>query len=41
MTHEILAEKLIDINAIIDDLENVSTVDEFDEIAGKLIKNMC
>ena len=38
---EILAEKGIDINEIIDDLENVSTVDEFDEIAGKLIKNMC
>jgi pyoverdine/dityrosine biosynthesis protein Dit1 len=38
---EILAEKGIDINDVIDDLENVSTVDEFDEIAGELIKNMC
>ena len=38
---EILADKGIDINEIIDNLENVSTVDEFDEIASELIKNMC
>ena len=38
---EILAEKGIDINEIIDDLENVSTVDEFNKIASELTKNMC
>jgi hypothetical protein len=38
---DILAEKLIDINKIIDDLENVSTVDEFNKIASELTKNMC
>jgi hypothetical protein len=37
----ILAEKGIDIRVVIDNLENISTVDEFDEIASELIKNMC
>jgi hypothetical protein len=38
---EILADKGIDINEVIDNLENISTVNEFDEIASELIKNMC
>jgi hypothetical protein len=38
---EILADKGIDINEVIDNLENVSTEDQFDEIASELIKNMC
>ena len=38
---EILADKGIDINEVIDNLENVSTEDQFNEIASELIKNMC
>jgi hypothetical protein len=37
----ILADKGIDIKVVIDNLENVSTEDQFNEIASELIKNMC